>query len=138
MGTTTAMRSLVVLALLLACATSASAVPSGPYVVLNDHFYVRPSFTFEISSASRNMMIGRSHWLTWSAGGATARTTLFTNTCVPSCGEGRFHEQPAQVQLFGVSSCRGQQVFSSFVVTDVDGARVLSGTFRGLGYLRHC
>jgi hypothetical protein len=132
------MRLLAVAALLLTIAPAGAASGTGPYLLVSDHFYVRPSFTFEISSAARNMMIGHTHWLTWSRDGATARTTLFTNTCVPSCNEGRYREQPARVHLFELSRCRGKQVFAAFEVVDADGARLAAGTFRGLGYLRHC
>jgi hypothetical protein len=124
------------LALVLTAGGGAAA--SGPYVVLNDTFYVRPSFTFEISRATANSFIGRSHWSTWGARGATARTTLFTNTCKPNCSEGFFKPQPAQVHLFNLTHCRGKQVFSEFVVMDRAGEPLMQGSFRSLGYLRRC
>jgi hypothetical protein len=126
------------LALSLAVAAAGEAAPPGPYVVLNNTFYVKPSFTFEISRATANSFIGRTHWSTWGMSGATARTTLFTNTCQPSCGEGRFREQPAQVRFFNLAPCHGKQVFSDFVVMDAAGEPLIQGDFRSLGYLRRC
>ncbi len=123
---------------LFAVATSTAGVAAGPYVVVNDHFYMRPSFTFEVVNASRNVYIGRSRWQTWSASGATGSSTLFTNTCRPGCGDGSYSEERVQVRLFDVSSCRGKRVFSSFAVVGSGGETLLTGSFRGLGYLRGC
>jgi hypothetical protein len=133
----------VVLTATLVSATSAApvlagTVPVGPYVVLNDHFYMRPSFTFEVVNAARNVYLGRSRWETWSSSGATGSSTLFTNTCRPSCGEGNYSEERVRVRLFDVSTCRARQVFSSFAVVGSSGETLLSGSFRGLGYLRDC
>ena len=119
-------------------AATSSAGVGGPFVVLNDHFYVKPSFTFEIVGAARNVYIGKSRWQSWSSSGATGTTTLFTNTCKPSCGEGGYSEERAQVRLFGVSTCRGHTVFSSFTVVGASGEQLLQGSFRGLGYLNRC
>ena len=120
------MRIVLASALFLLVAASASAGSAGPYVVLNDVFYARPSFTFEVVSGAANSYIGHSHWRTWSSAGATGRTTLFTNTCRPSCGEGSYSEQAAQVHLFNVTSCGGKAVFSEFEITAASGARLLS------------
>jgi hypothetical protein len=124
----------------IAClgAGSGTAGVAGPYVVLNDHFYVRPGFTFEVVNAARNAYIGKSRWQSWSSSGATGTTTYFVNTCSPSCGEGRYDEERAQVRLFGVATCRGRAVFTSFSVVGAQGETLLSGSFRGLGYLRRC
>jgi hypothetical protein len=133
----------VVLTATLVLATSAApvfagAVAAGPYVVLNGHFYMRPSFTFEVVNASRNAYLGKSRWQTWDSGGASGSSTLFTNTCRPTCGEGSYREERVQVRLFDVSTCRGRPVFSSFSVVGPGGETLLSGSFRGLGYLRRC
>jgi len=122
----------------LVVSTNAAGAAAGPYVVLNDHFYMRPSFTFEVVNASRNAYIGKSRWQTWGSSGASGNSTLFTNTCRPSCGEGSYSQERVQVRLFDVSTCRGRQVFSSFAVVGPGGETVLSGSFRGLGYLRRC
>jgi hypothetical protein len=122
----------------LAPSTGAAGVAAGPYVVLNDHFYMRPSFTFEIVNATRNVYVGRSRWQTWGASGATSSSTLFTNTCRPSCGEGSYSEERVQVRLYDVATCKGRRVFSSFAVVGSGGETLLSGSFRGLGYLRGC
>ena len=111
---------------------------AGPYVMLNDHFYMRPSFTFEVVNASRNVYIGKSRWQTWSASGATGNSTLFTNTCRPSCGEGSYSEERAQVRLFDVSTCRGRQCSRASRSSAPSGETLLPGSFRGLGYLRRC
>jgi hypothetical protein len=133
------MRFLGVVAIfLLLSATSGAAVGSGPFVVINDTFYKKPAFTFEIDSRARNSMIGKTHWLSWTGSAATARTTLFTNSCRPNCGEGHFIQQAARVRFYNVSSCRGKKVFSDFSVSAANGEPLLSGNFRSLGYLRHC
>jgi len=133
------MRLIGVLAVFFALSgASAAAVASGPFVVLNDAFYVKPTFTFEVNEATHNSLIGKTHWLTWDATGATARTTLFTNTCRPSCSEGLFQIQRAQVRLYNLATCRGKKVFSDFAVSASDGEPLFSGSFRSLGYLRHC
>jgi hypothetical protein len=121
-------------------ALTAASAPRlvGPFVVLNDHFYVKPSFTFEVVSSARNVYVGRSRWRSWSRLGATATTTVFTNTCKPSCGEGRYAEERGQVRLFGVGTCRGHTVFTSFTVLGARGEELLQGSFRRLGYLDHC
>jgi hypothetical protein len=128
----------VLVVFLVLSGASVAAVGSGPFVVVNDTFYVKPTFTFELSSARRNSMIGKTQWLSWSATGASARTTLFTNTCRPNCGEGSFQKQPAQVRFYNLATCRGKKVFSDFVISAVNGEPLLSGSFRSLGYLRHC
>jgi hypothetical protein len=128
----------VALGATLAVSTNAAGSAAGPYVVLNDHFYMRPSFTFEVVNSSRNAYLGKSRWLTWSSTGASGSSTLFTNTCRPSCGEGSYSQERVQVRLFDVSTCRGRQVFSSFAVVGSGGETLLSGSFRGLGYLRRC
>lgn len=133
------MRIVGVLAMTLVLAgTGGAAVAPGPFVVLNDAFYVKPTFTFEVSSTTHNSLIGKTHWLTWTADGATATTTLFTNTCSPSCTEGAFQQQGARVRLYGVASCRGKKIFSSFEIIASNGEPLISGSFRSLGYLRHC
>jgi hypothetical protein len=128
----------VALGAAFALGTNAAGAAAGPYVMLNDHFYTRPSFTFEVVSSSRNAYLGRSRWQSWSSRGASGRSTLFTNTCRPSCGEGSYSEERVQVRLYGVSTCRGKRVFSSFDVMGSSGETLFSGSFRGLGYLRHC
>lgn len=133
------MRFIGVLAVFFALSgASTAAIGSGPFVVLNDAFYVKPTFTFEIDSATHNSLIGKTHWLTWSASSATGRTTLFTNTCKPNCGFGSFVRQAAQVRLFNFATCRGKKVFSDFEISAADGEPLMSGSFRTLGYLRHC
>src|SRR3954453_1694653 len=125
-----------VLAFFALPALTAASSPrvAGPFVVLNDHFYVRPAFTFEVLASARNVYIGRSRWQSWSRLGATATTTVFTNTCKPSCGEGGYVEERGQVRLFGVGTCRGRTVFTSFTVLGSRGEELLQGSFRGLGY----
>ena len=128
----------VALGATLVVSANAAGSAAGPYVVLNDHFYMRPSFTFEVVNSSRNAYIGRSRWQTWGSSGASGSSTLFTNTCRPSCGEGSYSQERVQVRLFDVSTCRGRQVFSGFTVVAPGGETLLSGSFRGLGYLRRC
>jgi hypothetical protein len=130
--------TVVALGATLALTTNAAGAAAGPYVVLNGHFYMRPSFTFEVVSSSKNAYLGRSRWQTWGSSGAIGRSTLFTNTCRPSCGEGSYTAERVQVRLYGVSTCRGKRVFSSFTVMGSGGETLLSGSFRGLGYLRRC
>jgi hypothetical protein len=128
----------VALGAALTLSSGAAGVAAGPYVVLNDHFYMRPAFTFEIVNAARNVYVGKSRWQSWSSTGATSSSTLFTNTCQPSCGEGSYSQERVQVRLYDVSSCRGKRVFSSFAVVATSGATLFTGSFRGLGYLRRC
>ena len=53
MGAKHALWILAATVIALALAPGGGATSSGPYVVLNDTFYVKPSFTFEISRAVR-------------------------------------------------------------------------------------
>ena len=133
------MRSIGVLAVFFALGgASTAAIGSGPFVVLNDAFYVKPTFTFEVNSSTHNSLIGKTHWLTWTGTSATGRTTLFTNTCKPNCGFGSFVQQAARVRFFNFATCRGKKVFSDFEISTANGEPLLQGSFRTLGYLRHC
>jgi len=110
----------------------------GPYVVLSDNLYIQPSFTFGVTAGEASQFVGRSHWTAWGRSGAVADTTLFTDSCKPSCKFGHYLQQPAKIRLFGLATCQGKAVFSDFVVVDPSGEPVVQGKFRSLGNMKKC
>jgi hypothetical protein len=100
--------------------------------------YMKPTFTFGVANGEASQFVGKSHWTAWARSGAVANTTLFTNTCRPSCRFGHYLQQPAKIRLFGLVPCRGKAVFSEFVVIDPSGEPVVQGSFRSLGNMQRC
>lgn len=134
------LRPLVVLlwlAVLFTLGVHTAASRSGPYFADGKHFFVKPTGQIDISGTG-SWLIDGSRWNTWSAAAATARTTLFANTCTPDCAAANYRSRPARVRFFHVFSCHGKAVFRDFVITDLGGRRLFSGNFRALGYLRAC
>lgn len=110
---------------------------SVPYFVESGKFFVRPTFTIDVSGTG-SWLISRSHWRTWQSNEATAVTTLDTNTCSPSCATGHYTQRTARVRFYDVVACSGRRVFDRFSVSTPAGRPLLAGDFRSLGYLARC
>jgi hypothetical protein len=110
---------------------------TGPYFVENGRFVTKPTGTIDLSGTD-GYEIGSTHWTSWTANNATARTTYYLNLCKPNCARGRYASRPARVRFFRTTPCRGRAVFVNYVVSALDDTGLASGDFRSIGYLRGC
>jgi hypothetical protein len=67
---------------------------------------VRPQ-TFLLACADGGDRLNKLHWASWSPGYATATGIQAVNDCVPSCADGKVHDYPIRVILWGGASVAG-------------------------------
>jgi hypothetical protein len=107
--------ALAALVVALACAATAAAASSPPYVSDCGKLVQYPK-ALTLACGDGNYGLAKLSWTHWGEATTTATGVAQANDCKPNCAAGHFHSYPARVAATKLTTCGAKHIYLRLTV----------------------